>query len=115
MMPKTSRGNPSTIDLGAGLIERVQWVQPWLKRMILGGVLIARCCDRRDGVASAASPRRFSARQAMAENLSRCGLGAARHSQCWSLSELDDHLLRDIGKTRLAAEIAGARPFCLHD
>jgi hypothetical protein len=43
------------------------------------------------------------------------GLRTARHSQSWSFSELDDHLLRDIGTTRLAAEIAGARPFCRHD
>jgi uncharacterized protein YjiS (DUF1127 family) len=107
MMAKTLQGHPSTIDLGAGVIERVQWVQPWLKRMIMGGLLIARRCDMGSPLASAVSltTRRFSARRAMAENLSKYGLGAARHSRRWSLSELDDHLFRDIGKTRLAAEI----------
>ena len=40
-----------------------------------------------------------------------CAFAAARWHQRAGLRELDDHLLRDIGKTRREAEAEAAKPF----
>jgi uncharacterized protein YjiS (DUF1127 family) len=40
-----------------------------------------------------------------------CALAAAPNHQHQALAELDDRLLRDIGKTRLEIEIEAAKPF----
>lgn len=40
-----------------------------------------------------------------------CTLAAARNRQRHALGELDDRLLRDIGKTQREAEIEAAKPF----